>query len=67
MIAVNKNNVTVAAKITENMRAAMRKFIAMDTHLNESDFIRAAIREKIKREAPHLISDMFEEEENGRN
>jgi len=62
---VSKNNVTVAAKITENLRAAMKKFIVMDTHLNESDFIRAAIREKIIRDAPHLISDMFEEEDNG--
>ena len=40
----------------------MQKFITMDTHLNESDFIRAAIREKIRNEAPQLLDELFEEE-----
>ena len=60
---MSKNNVTVSSKIPLNLRLAMRKFIEMDTHVNESDFIRAAIREKIKAEAPQLIEELFIEEE----
>jgi hypothetical protein len=56
-------NVTVACKITHKTREAINKIIVMDTHLNESDFIRAAIREKILRDAPYLIKEMLEEEE----
>jgi hypothetical protein len=55
-------NVTVACKITHKTREAINKIIVMDTHLNESDFIRAAIREKILRDAPYLIEEMLEEE-----
>ena len=40
----------------------MRKMIRMDTHLTESEFIRAAIREKMMRDAPHLFEEMFKEE-----
>jgi len=31
----------------------------LDTHINESDFIRDAIREKIQREAPHMFKELF--------
>ena len=55
-------NVTVATKITQKTREAIHIMITRDTHLNESDFIRSAIREKIKRDAPHLIKEMLEEE-----
>ena len=55
-------NVTVSTKITQKTREAISKIIIMDTHLNESDFIRNAIREKIIRDAPHLMREMLEEE-----
>jgi len=58
---LSKKTETVSSKIPSNLRMAMQRFIAMDTHLNESDFIRAAIRDKIKKEAPHLIEELFEE------
>jgi len=58
---LSKKTETVSSKIPANLRTAMQKFISMDTHLNESDFIRAAIRDKIKNEAPHLIEELFEE------
>jgi len=31
----------------------------LDTHINESDFIRDAIREKIQRDAPYLYRELF--------
>ena len=58
---MSKTTFTVSSRIPENLKTAMQRFIAMDTHLNESDFIRAAIRDKIKNEAPHLIEKLFEE------
>jgi len=53
-MAVKKTEV-VGARIPLKLRQAMREYIRQDTHINESDFVRAAIREKIKRDAPHLI------------
>jgi len=58
---MSKNTYTVSSRIPENLKFALKKFIEMDTHLNESDFIRAAIREKIKAEAPQLIEELFED------
>lgn len=54
---------TVSSKIPIKLGDAMRKMIQMDTHLTESEFIRAAIREKMKNDAPHLFDEMFMEEE----
>ena len=45
----------VSTRIPPKLKQAMNIYIQKDTHLNESDFIRAAIREKIGRDAPHLI------------
>ena len=59
---VKEESETVSTRIPSNLRKAMQKMIYLDTHLNESDFIRSAIREKIKKEAPHLISDLMKEE-----
>ena len=62
MFMAKEESETVSTRIPANMRKAMQRMIFMDTHLNESDFIRAAIREKIRREAPHLIEDLMKEE-----
>jgi len=53
---------TVSSLIPKTLRNAMQKMVLMDTHLNESDWIRAAIREKVQRDAPHLLKEMLEEE-----
>lgn len=51
----SRETVVVGTRITKKLKEAMSEYIQYDTHLNESDFIRAAIREKIWRDAPHLI------------
>ena len=51
----SQKTTVVGTRITKHLKRAMNEYIRQDTHLNESDFIRAAIREKIKRDAPHLI------------
>jgi len=45
----------VHSRIPPKLRDAMKTIIYQDTHINESDFIRVAIREKVERMAPHLI------------
>ena len=51
----------VSARIPVPLKTLIRKFLSMDTHINESDFIRDAIREKIRRDAPDLYGSLFRE------
>lgn len=51
----------ISARIPVPLKSLIQKFVAMDTHINESDFIRDAIREKIQRDAPHLYKNLFKE------
>ncbi len=58
-MVVKEEAETVSSRIPAKLRVLMGQYILHDTHLNESDFIRAAIREKIERDAPELMEDMF--------
>lgn len=44
----------VAVRITRKLAEMMHEYCKRDAHINFSDFIRDAIREKIQREAPEL-------------
>jgi len=57
-----KKEAAISARIPYTLKTLMQKFVALDTHINESDFIRDAIREKIQREAPGLYGDIFKED-----
>jgi Arc/MetJ-type ribon-helix-helix transcriptional regulator len=52
----------ISARIPYNLKKLMQKYVALDTHINESEFIRDAIREKIRREAPDLCRELFEKQ-----
>ena len=41
------------------MASLIQQYLSKDTHLNSAEFLRAAIREKIKRDAPELYSQLF--------
>ena len=56
-----KKEAAISARIPYTLKELMKKFVRVDTHINESDFIRDAIREKIQREAPELYRDLFRE------
>jgi Arc/MetJ-type ribon-helix-helix transcriptional regulator len=58
---VKKSAAAVSARIPGTLKQLMKRFIAMDAHVNESDFIRDAIREKIQRDAPDLYRQLFRE------
>ena len=60
MTKMSKNEVRINARIPRNLKDLMQQFIARDTHINESDLVRDAIREKIQREAPDLYRRLFE-------
>jgi Arc/MetJ-type ribon-helix-helix transcriptional regulator len=53
--------VRINARIPATLKELMRKFVTLDSHLNESELIRDAIREKIQREAPTLYAQLFKE------
>lgn len=51
--------VKISAWIPATLKELIRKYVSQDTHLNESDFIRDALREKIQRDAPSLYNQLF--------
>lgn len=57
-----KNTEVVTARITSKTKKMIAEFIQRDMHLNESDFLRAAIREKLKNDAPDLFEEMMKAE-----
>lgn len=58
---VKKSEAAISARIPRTLKQLMKRFVAMDAHVNESDFIRDAIREKIQRDAPDLYKELFRE------
>jgi len=54
-----EKDAAVSARIPLTLKDLIRKYVALNIHINESDFIRDAIREKIQRDAPHLYKELF--------
>ena len=48
-------------RITQAMRDIIDEMVKLDTHTTISEFVRDAIRQKIKQEAPHLINNLLKE------
>lgn len=53
-------NPTVSARITRPLRELMSEYLKNDAHISEGDFIRDAIREKIRRDTPELYDRMLQ-------
>ena|SRR5271157_3562271 len=60
-MAIQKEESAISARIPQTLKDLMKKFVSMDAHINESDFIRDAIREKIMKDAPELYRQLFME------
>jgi len=56
-----EKDVRISFRAPAKLRDLVKLFISLDTHMNESDFYRDAVREKIQREAPELYKKLFEE------
>jgi len=52
-------NKTVATRITLRLDRVIGEYLQMDAHVTMADFIRDAIREKLKRDTPELYNSMF--------
>lgn len=62
VLKMSKNdNIRINARIPASLKELMRKFVALDSHMSESEFVRDCIREKIQREAPTLYAQLFKE------
>jgi len=53
----------LSVRVTIPMVKIIRKYLQIDTHVSKSDFIRDALREKIKRDTPNLYSKLFLQKE----
>ena len=51
----------LVVRIRQAMRDIIDEMVKLDTHTTVSEFVRDAIRQKIKQEAPHLISNLLKE------
>ena len=60
---MGKQESFVGLRVPLNLKELIVKFVKADTHMNKSDFVRDAIREKIKRDAPHLYAELFMQKE----
>jgi len=54
-----QKNAQISARIPIPLKKLIGKYISLDTHINESDFIRDALREKIQKDAPALYHEIF--------
>jgi metal-responsive CopG/Arc/MetJ family transcriptional regulator len=58
-MTTRKKDVIVTTRIPANLQELIDDFIERDTHLNRSDLVRDAIREKVKKDAPELYAELF--------
>ncbi len=52
----------IGVRVPTSLKTLLRRYVELDTHINESDFIRDAIREKILRDAPGLYRELFQQD-----
>ena len=55
---------TIATRVTIPFAKLIDKYLEKDCHVTPADFIRDAIREKIRRDAPNLYDNLFKENSN---
>ena len=55
---------TIATRVTIPFAKLIDSYLEKDCHVTPADFIRDAIREKIRRDAPNLYNNMFGGEKN---
>ncbi|MEW6069874.1 MAG: hypothetical protein AB1485_04595 [Candidatus Thermoplasmatota archaeon] len=63
----NKEKATevMSVRVTKPLKKVIEQYLRLDTHISVGDLIRDALREKIRRDAPHLYKELFEKESRG--
>ena len=59
-MAQKKDTETLNVRIPSTLKELMERFVELDCHTNISDLTRDALREKLKKDAPHLYKQLFE-------
>lgn len=54
----------LATRVTDPLAKVIEEYLRRDAHVSPADFLRDAIREKIKRDAPELYKQLFREAPN---
>jgi len=49
----------ISTRVTAPLAKAIEEYLRMDAHVSPADFVRDAIREKLKRDAPQLYQKML--------
>ena len=55
----NEKMVQLNVRLPQNLKRLMKEYIDLDAHKDLSELTRDALREKIRRDAPHLYKDLF--------
>ena len=55
-----KEMTNINVSLPQTMKDLIEQFVSMDTHMNLSEFVRDAIRQKLEKDAPHLYKELFE-------
>ncbi len=55
---MSDTEVYLSLRIPGKLRDILEAQVSRDTHMNESEFVRDAIREKLQREAPDLYEKL---------
>ena len=58
---VERRDTTISARIPKTLKKLIEKIVKLDAHINESDFLRDALREKVRRDVPSLYEELFNE------
>ena len=53
------DDVYITARVPAKLREILRAQVLRDTHMNESEFVREAVREKLQREAGDLFDSVI--------
>jgi len=62
MIQDEREFTVIHIRTPKALKVMIQKCVFADTHTNISEFVRAAIREKIQRESPHLFQELGQKE-----
>jgi hypothetical protein len=56
-----ENLVALNVRVPATLKKLMKKYVAMDAHKDLSELTRDALREKIRRDAPRLYNELFDD------
>jgi len=62
MMAQKKEIVSLHVRVPSTLKDLMEKYVELDCHINISDLTRDALKEKLRKDVPHLYEQLFRED-----